>query len=284
MTIQWFDALDPALAACQALTLADELAIGFLRERLEMTGYCPACSRPVDFHVSADPVGGSWRNFFEGMVCPCGTNGRTRLITMAWRELRQRIQPVNSLIFERVTSIFERFAAEDPGLVGCEYLGPDKEPGQSYPYGSLSVLHEDMLNLSVEDASLDVIMHFDVLEHVPDHRRALRECFRALRPGGAMLFTLPFFHELEDHVVRARVKDGGIEHLLPPAFHGNPVGDGALVFIHPGRELLADLSDVGFKTAVGLGHNLGFGIISNGCPWPEGHTWPLVFLSKKSSD
>jgi SAM-dependent methyltransferase len=280
--VQWFDGLDAALSACRALTPADEIAIKFLENRDETSGFCPACLHPVTFQVSSDPIGASWRNFLEGMICPCGTNARTRLIATAWREVRKSLRPKQSLIFERVTTTYDRMAAEDSRLVGCEYLGADKVPGQSYEHGTLIIRHEDLLNLSVEDSSLDLIMHFDVLEHVPDHRRALAECHRVLRAGGKMLFTLPFYHNLERHLIRAQMTDGEIEHLLPPAFHGNPVGDGALVFIHPGRELISELAEVGFEIRVGLAHNLGFGIVSNGCPWPDGHTWPLIFLATKT--
>ena len=279
--LQWFSELRAALDAFAGLTPVDGVAIDYLRERSETTGYCPACRRPVTFTVSPDPIGGTWRNFLEGMICQCGTNGRTRMITIAWREIRDSFAPVRSLIFERVTPTFERMASEDPSLIGCEYLGPDKVPGQEYELGSVPVRHEDLLNLSFDSSSIDLLMHFDVLEHVPDHRRSLEECFRVLRPGGQMLFTLPFFHNREKHLVRARVGPDAIEHILPPAYHGNPVGDGALVFMHPGRELLSDLAAAGFETRLGLAHNLGFGMVSNGCPWPEEHMWPVIFLASK---
>ena len=32
---------------------------------------------------------------------------------------------------------------------------------------------------------------FDVLEHVPDDRRALEEAFRVLKPGGYLLLSTP---------------------------------------------------------------------------------------------
>jgi ubiquinone/menaquinone biosynthesis C-methylase UbiE len=34
---------------------------------------------------------------------------------------------------------------------------------------------------------------FDLLEHVPDDRQAVREAFRVLRPGGALLTVRPSF-------------------------------------------------------------------------------------------
>lgn len=197
---------------------------------------------------------------------------------LAWRELRAKLGFKRSLVLERVTPLFRLFHREDAALEGCEFLGADRQPGVTYHYFGLQVRHESMLAFSMPDASLDLLMHFDVLEHVPGHREGLAECARVLRPGGSMLFTLPFFAALEEHRVRARPDGrGGIEHLMPEAYHGNPVGDGALVFIEPGWELLSDLDAAGFETEIGLLYDPEIGVVSNGCPFPDGHMWPVIF-------
>src|SRR5581483_3936859 len=41
-------------------------------------------------------------------------------------------------------------------------------------------------DLPAEDGSLDLITLFDTIEHVPDDRRVLRQCLRALKPGGTV--------------------------------------------------------------------------------------------------
>ena len=43
----------------------------------------------------------------------------------------------------------------------------------------------------VDDDSQDFVFHSEVLEHVEDPDRFLRECGRVLRPGGRLLFTVP---------------------------------------------------------------------------------------------
>jgi SAM-dependent methyltransferase len=50
--------------------------------------------------------------------------------------------------------------------------------------------------LPVPDASVDLITLFDTVEHVPDDLRALRECRRALAPGGLLFISVPAYQFL----------------------------------------------------------------------------------------
>ena len=43
-----------------------------------------------------------------------------------------------------------------------------------------------------KDRSVDFILCTETLEHVPDTKTFLREAYRCLRPGGTVLFTIPF--------------------------------------------------------------------------------------------
>jgi hypothetical protein len=91
-----------------------------------------------------------------------------------------------------------------------------------------------------------------------------------------------FCQGLEKHRVRAVMSDGELQHLLAPAYHGNPVGDGALVFIHPGWQLLDDLEQAGFAVSAALVFDPGQGMVSNNCPFADGVSWPLVFRAVKA--
>ena len=50
--------------------------------------------------------------------------------------------------------------------------------------------------LDFEDESFDVVVSCDVLEHVPEHERAMAEMVRALRPGGICVLTVPAHRRL----------------------------------------------------------------------------------------
>lgn len=52
-------------------------------------------------------------------------------------------------------------------------------------------LNQDVTNLQFADNSFDLILHSDVLEHVPDFKRAHKEILRVLKPGGSVIFTIP---------------------------------------------------------------------------------------------
>lgn len=49
----------------------------------------------------------------------------------------------------------------------------------------------DIMALPYGDASFEVVICLHVLEHVPDDRRAMRELFRVLRPGGRAIVMCP---------------------------------------------------------------------------------------------
>ena len=155
-------------------------------------------------------------------------------------------------LYEQVTPFFTWATRSLPGpLIGSEYLGHDV-PGGTETDG---IRHEDALALSFGDASLEVIVSNDVFEHVPDIDRSLAECVRVLRPGGRLLFSIPFHAGADETVQRAALSNGEVVELLPPQYHGNPVGDGqSLVFYDHGWDILERCRRAGFADAHVLGY------------------------------
>lgn len=113
--------------------------------------------------------------------------------------------------------------------------------GDLHPQGP-DTLKVDLENMQFPDVSFDMIIFNHVLEHVEDHRRALREAFRVLRPGGRLICQTPFaarltstfedaklqsaadrlyFYGQDDH---ARLFGTDIENMIQQAgFSGNLV-------------------------------------------------------------
>ena len=53
--------------------------------------------------------------------------------------------------------------------------------------------------LPLPDASLDLICAFDTLEHIPEERETIAECFRLLKPGGRIFLSVPAYQMLYSH-------------------------------------------------------------------------------------
>jgi SAM-dependent methyltransferase len=52
----------------------------------------------------------------------------------------------------------------------------------------------DATRLDFKDDTFDLVTMFDVLEHVPDHERAVAEARRVLKPGGHLIVSTPNEH------------------------------------------------------------------------------------------
>ena len=51
----------------------------------------------------------------------------------------------------------------------------------------------DVRNIQIKDNSQDLVICSEVLEHVPNFKDVLKECYRILRPGAVMLISVPSY-------------------------------------------------------------------------------------------
>jgi SAM-dependent methyltransferase len=220
------------------------------RFRLQL--FCLCCNEPtrmlVDYnHCSLGEDGSRLPNWRERLVCPhCDMNNRQRLVAKLIQQFTaQRAGVTRIYLMEQVTPTFQWVRGlRGTRVDGSEYLGPEYHGGQRVH----GIRHEDVMDLSYADGSFDLIVSNDVMEHIPDPAKALRECFRVLKPGGEVLATIPFDPRADTTIVRARAGDTGIEHLLPAQYHGNPLSsDGSLVFHDFGWDLLELSRSAGFS-------------------------------------
>ena len=150
--------------------------------------------------------------------------------------------------------------ATSSGYTASEYFGAQYTSGDDVG----GVMHQDLMALSFEQNSLDVLISSDVFEHVAAPYVAHREIFRVLRPGGFHVFTIPFIETgyLDD--CRARVdSDGSVLHLAEPVYHADPVNSdpGALVFTYFSLEMFVKLKEIGFDTELHWIHRPSAGIL-----------------------
>jgi SAM-dependent methyltransferase len=219
-------------------------------------GTCDVCGSAAGFDVACDddalPL-----NLREALACAaCGCNSRQRAATaLLVREVGSKPRPRIHLT-EQASPLFIALRRRFPGLVGSEF---QPSPAKRLKLSAWLwrqrawtwVRHGDATALRFGDASLDAILCLDVLEHVPDHRAALREFARVLAPGGALLLTVPWHWTNASSREIARLRaDGGVDFLLqPPEYHGDPLGGGVLCFHHFGWDLLDAMRESGFAEA-----------------------------------
>jgi ubiquinone/menaquinone biosynthesis C-methylase UbiE len=68
---------------------------------------------------------------------------------------------------------------------------------KSHPnYKLLRTILGDARIMGVESSSVDAIVCFNALSHIPEHKRVFHEIQRVLRPGGLFLFNIPNYLSL----------------------------------------------------------------------------------------
>jgi SAM-dependent methyltransferase len=137
-----------------------------------------------------------------------------------------------------------------PGFFGSDFQ-PDDENGTP----AQAVRSEDLTRLSYPDASFDIVLTSETLEHVPDLAAALGEIRRVLVPGGRHIFTVPQAPGVAKTFARSTVGEGGrVVDLFPRICH--PGGDrGYPVFTEIGADFVQLHEGAGFDIVVFFGPN-----------------------------
>lgn len=124
---------------------------------------------------------------------------------------------------------------------------PDVERGQTRD----GFRCEDLERQTFADGAFDIVVTQDVFEHVLDPARAFAEVARTLRPGGAHVFTVPWYH-WKPTLVRAHREGNDVIHDREPEYHGNPIDErGSLVVTEWGHDMLEFIAEAsGMATTV----------------------------------
>jgi len=125
-------------------------------------------------------------------------------------------------------------ADEVSGVV--RMMGAMAAAGEVPEGASGSAVRADLLALPFPDASFDVVIASEVLEHIPDDRTAMAEISRVLKPGGRLAVTVP------------RWWPERVCWALSREYHDVPGGH---VRIYRGSELQDRLLDVGLRPSDG---------------------------------
>lgn len=196
--------------------------------------------------MSAEEVKVAGDNYREALLSR-GFNPRQRAVLDLLVEAvgGRSIYDVALYAHEAVTPLALRLRGRYPRFLGSEFAASEAERKRIFPIPGI-----DITASGLPDSSFDIVLSGDVLEHVPDLDAALRDTARILVQGGRLIASFPFSFQ-EDTEIKARLKDGAIEYLTAPEYHGNPMnpGDGSLVFQIPGWAILAAAKRAGFADA-----------------------------------
>lgn len=231
---------------------------------------CPACGSnktPIMRGVlwpdlvlqwAITPAWANWIDQREGLRCPsCNSNLRSRHLAKCIVDaLNPRLGIETTTLAEICASPeFQPLAVAEINAAGSLHPFLKQAQGLLYSeFGSTQpeVPSEDLLNLTYQDDTFDLVVNSDVLEHVPDVTRALIEINRILKPDGLFIFSVPVVWSQASTRRRAEVINGELIHRQPPSYHGAE-HDGKndfLVFYEFGRDFVQTCEHCGFTVDV----------------------------------
>jgi SAM-dependent methyltransferase len=155
-----------------------------------------------------------------------------------------RVHAEISVLNASTESPVARILGKAPNILCSEYID-GVAPGAMKD----GIRNEDLQNLSLPDASLDLVLTEDVFEHIPDWRKAFREVHRVLKPGGFHIFTIPYYFDRKTREL-FHWEDGKPVLEEPIEYHGDPHRGKIPAFMHYGRDLPDFLEEVGFDTRI----------------------------------
>jgi SAM-dependent methyltransferase len=190
--------------------------------RHDERGVCDVCGARARFRRNTWVLSRELRDAWppemvrrESMFCSiCGSSRRIRLIAHALLRLYgDGAVSVRELVAE---PRFRSLRIAEINAVGRMHPFIAAHPGLTY----VEYPQEDVQALSWPDASFDLVLTSETLEHVADLHGALQEIRRVLRSGGRHVFTVP----VDPRLGTTRARAG-----LAPQHHGRGGGPFALV-------------------------------------------------------
>jgi SAM-dependent methyltransferase len=205
-------------------------AVSLLRYINAQKGVCPICEQQVRFIIKDKWLRDNYR------CSRCHSIPRYRALI----DTIKRFYPdfVNLIVHESspnkgASSAFLRNRCKN--YSSSQYL-------EDVPRGEFKdgVRSEDLSALTFEDNTIDLLITQDVFEHVMEPEKAFREIARVLKPGGAHIFSMPWYPRFKTTIQRAKIENGNINYLQEAVYHSNPVDQqkGALVTFDWGQDFV----------------------------------------------
>ena len=194
----------------------------------EIEGFCPICDSDTIFSVE-----GPW--FRDQLLCnSCGSIPRERaLATILSRTIPNyktkhihESSPADRGISKKLNTVCRKYIASQYFLKSNE-----RKIGQVF-----NVNLEDQF---FDNETFDIFICLDVMEHVFNPERVIKEIYRTLKPGGYGFMTFPIIKsQVNSLEFRVTVDGDQIKPLKELVFHGNPIDDkGSVVTVDYGYDI-----------------------------------------------
>ncbi|MCX6269990.1 MAG: class I SAM-dependent methyltransferase, partial [Bacteroidetes bacterium] len=129
----------------------------------------------------------------DNFKCPfCGSTDRERHLYMYFDKLNlwENLRDKSVLHFAPEIQLRKKIEQYAP----AKYIKADLYPSDS------TIQKMDTTNIPFNNESFDIVICNHVLEHIPDHMKALKEIFRILKPNGIAILQTPFSKLLKKNI------------------------------------------------------------------------------------
>jgi SAM-dependent methyltransferase len=220
-------------------------------------GACAVCGRTQIFLRTARAIRETYR--CTGCNASLREREQAQAILGCFGGLRDR-----TLADLALQPAFRRRHIYEPGTIGpfrpllAElpfYRQSDFYSEQQRAAATEGIPHQSLEQLGYADATFDLVITSDILEHVRTPQRAFSEIARVLKPGGYHVCTVPLQDPLpEKSVVRIDTRGSQDRPLLPEHYHGDGKGGRSLVYTDFGADIVDMAAAAGFATALRRPH------------------------------
>lgn len=218
-------------------------------------GRCTVCGTSGSFLY--DAANRSIRENFKCASCRASLRYREQARLIVKHFARSGAACLAELVLE---TEFQTLAIFEPGLIGpfrkylkkltgyrSSFFSTDAAPGESRN----GIEYQDLMNLTYEDDSFDLMLSSDIFEHVRKPFPGFREVNRVLKPGGFHIFSIPLQHPMRAETVFRVDTSGPVDvHVLPTHYHGAPSGNRSLVYTDFGADMVDRMAEDGIALEI----------------------------------
>lgn len=149
--------------------------------------YCPCCDSSFKKFYPKGKFG----------TCPrCGSGSRHRLLYLYLRNRTNFFTDKSKVLHFAPEHCFQKTFKSLPNI---SYLSADL-------CSARAMVVIDITNINYSDDYFDIILSSHVLEHVPNDKKAMRELFRVLNPGGWSIHQVPIDYSREKTFEDTKIK------------------------------------------------------------------------------